>query len=417
MFTWSRFDSFPYRGPRPRQEHAVREQLPLVRREHAEELELVRRQVDRLAGPRDRALLEVDDELADLDHRLRRRARRGAAPRGAARAARRSRPASSRSRRRRRRARRSSRAPRRPPRARSPAPWLHLRSSRQTSIPVPSGSTRSRITASGGRIAAAASAPSAVVGGLDLVAGAAEARAQRPQDLLLVVDDEDRGRRSRGDLDAAQLPASGEHERRALPGPRLDRRAGRRSPRRSRARSRARGRRRASRRSARRGGTARRSARARPAGHPGRGRSRARAPPTWLRATWTRTGSPGGEYLSAFSIRFTSARWIWCASTETAGDVVRAATPRPARRRRPSSSSAADDELVELDQPLLGLGRARLEPREVEQVPDQMVEPVGGGEDRREQLARGPRRRSRGRAARARRPRWRSPSAASAGRG
>jgi len=39
---------------------------------------------------------------------------------------------------------------------------LHFRSSRQTSVPVPSESTRSRMTASGGRIAAAASAPSAV---------------------------------------------------------------------------------------------------------------------------------------------------------------------------------------------------------------------------------------------------------------
>jgi hypothetical protein len=39
---------------------------------------------------------------------------------------------------------------------------LQVRSSRQTSVPLPSGSSRSRISASGGRIAAFISASSAV---------------------------------------------------------------------------------------------------------------------------------------------------------------------------------------------------------------------------------------------------------------
>ena len=47
------------------------------------------------------------------------------------------------------------------------------------------------MTASGGRIAASASASSAVAAVIDLVARAAEVRRQRPQDLRLVVDDED----------------------------------------------------------------------------------------------------------------------------------------------------------------------------------------------------------------------------------
>ena len=48
------------------------QQLPVVEREHAQQLELVRGQVHRARRPtRDRALLEIDDELADRDHAAR----------------------------------------------------------------------------------------------------------------------------------------------------------------------------------------------------------------------------------------------------------------------------------------------------------------------------------------------------------
>ncbi len=68
---------------------------------------------------------------------------------------------------------------------------VQVRSSRQTSIPLRSGSTRSRITASGGRRAAAVSASSRGGGSDDVVAGSPQRRLQRSQDLRLVVDDED----------------------------------------------------------------------------------------------------------------------------------------------------------------------------------------------------------------------------------
>ena len=68
---------------------------------------------------------------------------------------------------------------------------LHVRSSRQTSMPFRSGSTRSRMTASGG---AHRRRDERLLGRrcrLDLVARAAEVRLERAQDLRLVVDDED----------------------------------------------------------------------------------------------------------------------------------------------------------------------------------------------------------------------------------
>ena len=84
---------------------------------------------------------------------------------------------------------------------------LQPRSSRQTSTPLPSGSTRSRMTASGGRSAAVVSASSPRRRRLDLVARAAQGRLERAQDLRLVVDDEDRASRSRG-YDAAVATGS-----------------------------------------------------------------------------------------------------------------------------------------------------------------------------------------------------------------
>ena len=68
---------------------------------------------------------------------------------------------------------------------------VHSRSWRQTSMPSPSGSTRSMIAASGGRTAAWSSASAAVDGGVDLEAGVAQDDPQRAQDLRLVVADED----------------------------------------------------------------------------------------------------------------------------------------------------------------------------------------------------------------------------------
>ena len=67
---------------------------------------------------------------------------------------------------------------------------VQRRSSRATSVPRPSGSSRSRMIASGGCSAAALSASSAVVAVVDVVAGAAEVRLERAQELRLVVDDE-----------------------------------------------------------------------------------------------------------------------------------------------------------------------------------------------------------------------------------
>ena len=112
-----------------------------------------------------------------------------------------------------------------------------------------------------------------------------------------------------------------------------------------------------------------------------------------VRATCTRTGSPGGEYLSAFSTRFTSARWIWCASTRDGGRLVGKRDLDPAGVgaelvERPTTSSSSSTSV------LLGLRGARLQARQVEQVADEVVEPVGGGEDRLAAARRGRRRRS-----------------------
>ena len=61
------------------------------------------------------------------------------------------------------------------------------------------------------------------LGRLDLVAGAAQARPQRAQDLLLVVDDEDARPLAHAGTSAAGAARQREHERRALAGARLDR--------------------------------------------------------------------------------------------------------------------------------------------------------------------------------------------------
>ncbi len=68
---------------------------------------------------------------------------------------------------------------------------VHSRSWRHTSMPSPSGSTRSMIAACGGRTAALSSASRGGRGGIDLEAGVAQDDAQRAQDLRLVVADQD----------------------------------------------------------------------------------------------------------------------------------------------------------------------------------------------------------------------------------
>ncbi len=57
------------------QDALVGEQLPLVDREHAEHVELVRRQADLRTGHRHDPFLEVDHERPDLEDRLRLRRR------------------------------------------------------------------------------------------------------------------------------------------------------------------------------------------------------------------------------------------------------------------------------------------------------------------------------------------------------
>ena len=81
-------------------------------------------------------------------------------------------------------------------RARGSASALHSRSRRQTSMPSPSGSTRSTIAASGGRTAARVERLLGRLGGHRLEAGLAQHDLQRAQDLRLVVADQDRARRS-----------------------------------------------------------------------------------------------------------------------------------------------------------------------------------------------------------------------------
>ena len=163
------------------------------------------------------------------------------------------------------------------------------------------------MTASGGRIAAAASAPPRCrpsrprsrrrAGSCRAPAGSAARRRRR-----------ERAARSRGNL-----PAAGEREAPARtwrPGRRATRpRCGRRSPRRTRARSRGRVPRRAVPRRSR-AGRARRCARARRRRHPGPRSTTRTSTSLEVALTCTRTGSAGGEYLSAFSIRFASTRWI-----------------------------------------------------------------------------------------------------------
>ena len=69
--------------------------------------------------------------------------------------------------------------------------------------------------------------------------------------------------------------------------------------------------------------TARRSARARRPGCPGRGRSTRKITSRRVLVPRTATGSPGGEWRRAFSIRLTSTRWAWVGSTRTGGRSAR----------------------------------------------------------------------------------------------
>ena len=95
---------------------------------------------------------------------------------------------------------------------------VHSRSCRHTSMPSPSGSTRSMIAACGGRTAASSSASAAVDGGVDLEPGVAQDDPQRSQDLRLVVADQDALLRAH--VPDAVVSGAGSSRRRARPGTR-----------------------------------------------------------------------------------------------------------------------------------------------------------------------------------------------------
>ena len=219
----------------------MRQQLAGVPREEREHAVLVRRQLHRLARRRTPRASRGRPGDRRSRRRAPRAARRDGAPPAGARAARRSRTASSRSRPRRRRARPPSPSRHRPRRGRSPARRSSAAARGRPPCRSRREAARSRITASGGRMAASASA---VLGRLrrdDVVARAAEVRAERPQDLRLVVDDEDpccaassRGLDSRRRVGSVRTSAAP-----ACDG--LGAQGCRRSPPRSRVRSRARG--------------------------------------------------------------------------------------------------------------------------------------------------------------------------------
>ena len=305
----------------------------------------------------------------DVDRRLvRRRAGRGAAPPAAARPARAARTAWSRSRRR--------RPPARGPSA-SSSPTArehddrHLGSTRaaarHTSMPSPSGSTRSTIAASGGRTAARSSASSAVVGRRR---PRSRPRAGRPSaragSAARRRTTSTRGGRSwcrrvdRG-VGRARIERELDHERRALAGQRLDRRRGRRWPRRSRATI-------ASPRPEPRWPSAAPAGavegledprRARRAGCPGPRSTIAHEHPRAdrARAHGHRAGRPSSA--RAFSSRLANARSSWAASARTSGrsgsieSAKLLAAPGRRRRRAARSTSSTDAPLA------ARLGRAR----------------------------------------------------------
>ena len=92
---------------------------------------------------------------------------------------------------------------------------LQPRRPRMTSVPSMSGSPRSRMTRSGGSVAAALSAARPGGGGDDLVAARAEVDGERPEDLRLVVDDQDAGH------ERLASRVDGRDDALALPQPRL----------------------------------------------------------------------------------------------------------------------------------------------------------------------------------------------------
>ena len=100
---------------------------------------------------------------------------------------------------------------------------LHARSSPQTSTPSPSGSTRSRIAASGGCTAAASSASSPSRPAPPRSRRRAGSTLQRAQDLRLVVADEDRGAaRSRSPAAGAAVAAQRSSITKVVPWPGTD---------------------------------------------------------------------------------------------------------------------------------------------------------------------------------------------------
>ena len=181
------------------------------------------------------------------------------------------------------------------------------------------------------------------LGGLDLVPRRPQAGAQRAQDLRLVVDDEDARPRAHAD----RLDCCGDRSARGRtspPGPSGTRpRHDRRWPRRTRARCEPEPGAAAPARRTSPAGTARRCSRAPTRGCRGRGRSPGPCSSPDVSVTWTPTRSSSGEYLSAFSIRLTSARSIWWKSARTAGDSSGSEDVDPRSRRRRARRARRDE--------------------------------------------------------------------------
>ena len=207
------------------------------------------------------------------------------------------------------------------------------------------------MTASGGRMAAAASAPPRSRRCRPCSPRRAQARAERTQDLPLVVDDEDA--LAAHASSSAICDRQREHERRALAWTRLGPHATAVGLGEARARSRGRARHRRPRRWTSRAGTARRPLEISDAGMPRPWSITRTITSPDVRVTSTPTRRPSGEYLSAFSIRLTSARSIWfevdphhrrarpAASRRSAVRRLRARrAPERRARRRPQTSAS-----------------------------------------------------------------------------
>ena len=172
---------------------------------------------------------------------------------------------------------------------------------------------------------------------------------------------------------------------RGVPGHRRPRaRSGRRGPRRSPARSPGRGRRRPRRARRRRGRRPRRRARRRRPGSPRRRRRPRPRPRRPCGRARTVTLPSAGVWRIAFWIRLKRTRWTFSASasatTPGAGSSAASRTPR-SLGRRPHRRHGLADQLAELDLAQRPGDVAGLDPRELEEVVDQVAEDGDVGAD------------------------------------